>query len=214
MKILTPKQRIIFQAIKSYFARNGKTPSIRELGSEVSKLGLKANSPRSIFLHLRALEEAGYLKRLEGKKGIKIPGTLVEPFLNIPILGLASASAPTIVAEENIEGYLKISKALVNSKNIFAIKIVGDSMNQSFVGGKRIEAGDFVLVDTKAKIENEDIVLVVLDGLAAVKIYKKLSDDLVGFLPKSDNEIHKPIYVSSNDNIVINGKVIDVLKGS
>ena len=38
MEILTPKQKIVLQAMKEFFARNGKMPTVRELREEIGKL--------------------------------------------------------------------------------------------------------------------------------------------------------------------------------
>jgi hypothetical protein len=39
-----------------------------------------------------------------------------------------------------------------------------------------------------------------------------VDSDTIGLFPQSSNKIHKPIYLTPEDNFIINGKIIDVLK--
>lgn len=213
MKILTPKQKVVLQAIKKFFSENGKMPTIRELKQETAKLGLKFKSLRSVFLYLNALEEKGFIKRRSRDKGIEIIDHTKKNFVNVPVLGMASAGRPTFFAEQNVEGYLKISKGLIKSKDIFAIQVSGDSMNLSKINGKKIKENDFILVNPRVKdFNNGDKVLTVIDGLATVKVFKKIDNQMIGLFPESTNKKHQPIYLTPTDDFIINGKVINVLR--
>ncbi|MDA2921778.1 transcriptional repressor LexA [Patescibacteria group bacterium AH-259-L07] len=214
MKLLTPKQKVVLQAIKKFFAENGKMPTIRELKQETAKLGLKFKSLRSVFLYLNALEEKGFIKRSSRDKGIEVIDHAKKNFITVPVLGMANAGRPTFFAEQNVEGYLKISKKLIKSKDIFAISVSGDSMNLSKIHGKKIRENDFILVDPRVKnFNNGDKVLTVIDGLATVKVFKKIDNQMIGLFPESTNKKHQPIYLTPSDDFIINGKVIDVLNG-
>jgi len=212
MKTLTPKQKIVLQAIKKFFSENGKMPTIRELKDENAKLGLKFKSLRSVFLYLNALEEKGFIKRSSKSKGIELKNYAKKSFIDVPVLGMANAGSPTFFAEQNIEGYLKVSKALLRNKEVFAVRVFGDSMNLSKINGKKIKEDDLILVDHKVKdFKNGDRVLTVIDGLATVKLFKKISQKMIGLFPESTNKRHQPIYLTPSDDFIINGKVIDVL---
>ncbi|MDP3964629.1 MAG: S24 family peptidase, partial [bacterium] len=92
-------------------------------------------------------------------------------------------------------------------------QVSGTSMNKAKVNGKTIQSGDFILVDAHTKeFRNGDRVLVVIDGLATVKTYRSLDGKMIALLPESTDKIHKPIFLTPEDNFVINGRVIDVLK--
>lgn len=215
MHSLTPKQKTVLQAIKSYFAKNGEMPSIRELRNEIVHHGLKIKSPRSVFIYLNHLEEQGFIQRSSKNRGIELVHDSDASFIDVPVLGMANAGSPSLIAEESIEGYLKLSKRLYGPKKLFAIKISGDSMNLSSIKGKSIEDGDYILVDQGYKdYKNGDKVLVVIDGLATVKTYKKVQQGMIGLFPESNNSIHQPIYLTPEDDFIINGKVIDVLKSN
>jgi SOS-response transcriptional repressor LexA len=113
-----------------------------------------------------------------------------------------------------VEGYIKVSKRIVrDSRNVFAIQVSGTSMNRAKVNGKTIRDGDFILVDSTWKhYDNGDKVLVVIDGLATVKTFRSVDGRNIALLPESSDKKHKPIFLTDEDNFVINGKVIDVLR--
>lgn len=214
MKILTPKQKIVLQAIKDFFSENGSMPTVREIQEMSGKLGLKLKSLRSFFIYLNELEEKGYIERTSEDRGIKLKGVTHDSFLDVPVFGMANAGAATMFADQYIEGYLKVSKRIVrDSRNVFAIQVSGTSMNKARVNGKTIQNGDFILVDSTWKhYDNGDKVLVVINGMATVKTYRTVDGKNIVLLPESTDKKHKPIFLTEEDDFVINGKVIDVLK--
>lgn len=214
MDILTPKQKIVLQAIKDFFSENGEMPTVRELQGQAGRLGLKLKSLRSFFLYLNELEEKGYIERTSEDRGIRLKGVTSESFLDVPVFGMANAGAATMFADQYIEGYLKVSKKIVrNARSVYAIQVSGTSMNKADVNGKTIQNGDFILVDSSWKhYDNGDKVLVAIDGLATVKTYRTVDGRNIVLLPESTDKKHKPIFLTDEDDFVINGKVIDVLK--
>lgn len=214
MKLLTPKQQIVLQAIKQFFSENGTMPTIREIQEVSGKLGLKLKSLRSFFLYLNELEEKGFIERTSEDRGIILKGVTKDGFLDVPVFGMANAGAATMFADQYIEGYLKVSKRIVrDSRNVFAVQVSGTSMNKARVNGKTIQSGDFILVDSTWKhYNNGDRVLVVINGMATVKTYRTVDGKNIVLLPESSDKKHKPIFLTEEDDFVINGKVIDVLK--
>lgn len=216
MQLLTPKQKIVLQAIKDFFSENGTMPTVREIQEQSGKLGLKLKSLRSFFNYLNELEAKGYIERTSEDRGITLKGVTKDSFLDVPVFGMANAGAATMFADQYIEGYLKVSKKMVRAKalsSIFAIQVSGTSMNRARVNGKTIQNGDFILVDTTWKhYNNGDKVLVVIDGLATVKTFRTVDGRNIVLLPESTDKKHQPIFLTEDDNFVINGKVIDVLK--
>lgn len=213
MEILTQKQKIVLQAIKTYFTENGIMPTVREIRDESGKLGLKLKSLRSFFLYLNALEEKGYIERTSEDRGILLTGVNADTFINVPVFGMANAGAALMFADQYVEGFLRVSKRLVKDREVFAVQVSGTSMNKAKVNGKLIQNGDFILVDADTKeYRNGDRVLVVIDGLATVKTYRTVDGKTIALVPESTDTIHKPIFLTPEDNFVINGIVIDVLK--
>ncbi len=216
MNLLTKKEEIVLGAVKELFQKNGKMPTVREIQKEAVKKGLKVKSLGSIFLYLKNLKEKGFIERDPENKEIKFCKESKKQFTNIPILGTASAGSPSFFAQENIEGFLKISKRLFTkriSDGIFAIEVSGTSMDKAIVRGKNIESGDFVLIDSEYKdFRNGDKVLATVDGLVAIKTFIRIDANTIGLFPESTDSNHKPIYLTPEDNFIVNGKVIDVLK--
>lgn len=215
MNLLTKKEEIILGVIKEFFKKKGKMPTVREIQKEATKKGLSSKSLGSVFLYLKKLKEKGFIDRDKDKE-IQLCKESKKSFVSVPILGSASAGSPSFFAQENVEGFLKISKRLFTkriSDGIFAIEVSGTSMNQARVRGKNIESGDFVLVDSECKdFRNGDKVLATVDGLVAIKTFIRIDVNTLGLFPESSDSNHKPIYLTPDDNFVINGKVIDVLK--
>lgn len=210
--LLTKKEQTVLETIKNYFSDQGKMPSIRQILDEVNKIGLNIKSVGSIFTYLKALEHKGFIRR-EANRGIKLVDQNERNFIDVPVLGTANAGSPTFFAEENVQGTLKISKRLIRDDSIFAIKVSGTSMNKSKINGKQVENGDYVLVDPEYKSYNDnDKVLVVIDGLATIKTFKKIDQQTIGLFPESTDKTHQPIYLTPADNFIMNGKIVDVFK--
>ncbi len=194
---------------------------------EMAKLiKMQNESPQKIKHHLQQLQRKGFIS-IDRIKGImetssSAPGWakgLLEKtakLFSIPIVGTANCGPATIFAEENFEGFLKISSKLLHKsspKGLFAIKAVGTSMNKALIGGKRIEDGDFVIVDSRDIIPNDkDIVLAIIDNKATVK---RFIDDRVNgqIVFKADSSFdYEPIFLHPDDEFSINGKAIGIIK--
>ena len=135
-------------------------------------------------------------------------------FISIPIVGSANCGPATIYADQNIEGYLKISKRLApNKKSVFALRAEGNSLNKANIDGKNVESGDFVIVDSENTSPHDgDYVVSVIDGMANIKKYRlDESHSRIALLSESTQE-YSPIFIHKNDNFRISGKVVDVVK--
>lgn len=109
-------------------------------------------------------------------------------------------------------GFLPISKKIVsdNADNYFVLRVEGTSMNNYEVKGKTIENGSYVLIDTvKTSPNSSDAFLFIVNGAATLKKYKKDGEN-VYLLPDSKDDYHKPIILSSDDTLSINGTIKDV----
>ncbi len=213
LNFLTKKEKTVLETIKQFISSHGQAPSVREILDAVNQAGLKVKSVGSIFTYLKSLEHKGFITRNSHRGEIRLLDQNDRNFIDIPILGTANAGSPTFFAEENIQGTLKVSKRLVRDDSIFAIKVSGTSMNKSKVNGKQVENGDYVLVDPEYKsYSDNDKVLVVIDGLATIKTFKKIDPQTIGLFPESSDTNHQPIYLTPEDNFVVNGRIVDVFK--
>lgn len=180
--------------------------------------------PQKIKHHILQLEKKGLIsvdwqnKKIYPSSVAKssVVKSSVSSLLSVPILGTANCGPATIFADQNIEGYLKISKNVLGLKAIgdfFAIKAFGNSMNRAKVSGRNIEQGDYVIVDPKQKSpHNGDYVLSIIDNVANIKkFFRDVKNKLIMLLSESTEE-YPPIYIGQSENYFVSGKVIYVIK--
>lgn len=193
--------------------------TLREIGSFIGE-----SSPQKIKHHLLQLQAKGLIK-IDKVKGL-IKKTKQEweimsgnaKILSIPILGAGNAGPATIFAETNIEGFLKISSSLLAAPKkevhrLFALKVVGHSMNRAKIKDKYIEDGDYVVVDADDKeVKNNDIVLSIIDGMANIKKFFIDRENQQVVLMSVSTKEFPPIYLHAADNFMISGKVVQVIK--
>jgi len=199
---LTKRQKQILDHVSQSIQKEGYPPSIREIGEA---LGIK--SPRGVVGHLEALEKKGYLSRERGARTIKIKGgaaPLSKQENAIPLLGAIAAGSP-LLAQENIDEHLYVDERFVSGKNVFALKIKGESMI-----GAGILNGDYVFVRQQPKVDDGEIAAVLLDDEATVKRVR-CDRGLLRLI--SENPTMKPIEVKEHEKRVqILGKVVGVMR--
>ncbi len=192
--------------------------TLRRIGELIGE-----RSPQKIKHHLQQLEKKG-LVRVDKINGVIektepgwVTGLLTNArLLTIPILGSANAGPARLLAEQNIEGYLKISSTFIGTRanhQLFALKVDGPSMNRAEIEGKKIEDGDYVIVDADACSPTDgQIVLSVIDGMANIKRFRLDSDHQQVVLAADSTHDFPPIYIHESDDFLINGTVIQVVK--
>lgn len=197
--------------------------SLREMAKQI---GLSNESPQKIKHHLLQLQKKGFLAidRNQGfmKRAKHTPGWAqgllkkASQLFSIPIIGTANCGPATIFAEENFQGFLKVSSKLIGRSKptgLFAIKADGSSMNRAEINGKRIENGDYIIVDKNdVDIITGNVVLAIIDNKATVK--KFIDDRQNGqIVLKADSSFdYEPIYLHPDDEFSINGKIVGVIK--
>ncbi len=207
---LTERQKLVLNTIRNYFLDNGYAPSLTELQQM-----LDITTKRGVVNHLEALEKKGYIIRTSEPRGIQVVDNedpVYEYLVGIPILGYANAGTPLVIAQEENLGILQVDPNLVDSKenNLFALIVKGDSMNLRSINGKDLQEGHYLIVQKDSEYEDGDVVVAIVDGCATVKNIKR-EKDLVILYPQSSNPMHRPIYLNSKSDTLINGKVVMVL---
>lgn len=188
-------------------------PSLRGLGRLIG-----VDSAQQVKHHIEQLERRGLLVYDRKHKTLKLVkgwGTIHTNLVLVPILGAANAGPATLLADENLEGYLKISPKLVPRQRLFAIQVEGNSMNRANINGKSIEDGDYVIINPQAKTpKNGDYVLSVIDDVANIKRYHfdKKSNQVA--LSSESTQEYPPIIIDPREisNYLVNGKIIQVVK--
>jgi len=197
--------------------------TLREMGK---KIGLPNESPQKIKHHLLQLQKKGFLA-IDRIKGV-MDRTSATPswakgllnkaarLFSVPIIGTANCGPATIFAEQNFQGFLRVSSKLIGKSHpdgLYAIKAEGSSMNRAEIKGKRLEDGDFAIIDSKDKdINDRDIILVIIDNTATIKRLIKDSKNEQIVLRADSSFDYEPIHLHSDDDFIINGKIIDVIK--
>jgi repressor LexA len=213
-RMLSKRQREIYDFVLGYVDRHGYPPTVREIGEAV---GLA--SPSTVHAHLANLERAGYLKRdptkpralevLVGDRPRAASGRSRlpagrEPRM-LPLVGEIAAGGP-LLAEENIEDYLAVPEPLTRGGEEFLLRVKGDSMVDA-----GILSGDYVVVRRQANAQNGDIVVALAgeDEAADEATVKRFfrEDGRVRLQP--ENAALEPLYP---DHVTILGKVIGVFR--
>ncbi|MEX1014604.1 MAG: transcriptional repressor LexA [Candidatus Paceibacterota bacterium] len=193
-KELKEKELEAFRYIRNAIVHGGFSPSVRNLRDE---LGYK--SPRSALLLLNSLIERGWIKR-NSQGDLLVRKDLEEQedharTVELPLVGAVSCGSP-ILAEENIEAYIPVSRSIVSSGgNYFLLRATGDSMDQA-----GIQNGDILLVRQQNHASNGEKIVALIDDEATVKEFSK-NNGFVVLKPRSSNKEHKPIIVSNNFSI-------------
>ena len=193
MKQLSKSQIKIFEYLKEC-SENGRVPSVREI---CENTGLSSTS--TVHYHLKHLEDKGYIVREHGvNRCIQITGE--EKSVSVPVLGKVAAGNP-IVAIEDIECYVPVPEKLKRGKELFALRIQGESM---------INAGilndDIVIVNRTPVAENGEIVVALVEDSATVKRFYKENGH---YILQPENDDYEPIIV---DEVILLGKVISLIR--
>ncbi|HHT04819.1 MAG TPA: transcriptional repressor LexA [Hydrogenispora sp.] len=204
MEDLNQRQQEILDYIIKETQIKGYPPSVREIGEAV---GLSSSS--SVHAHLEKLQQLGYIRRDPTKpRAIEIlkpppeAGELFYPeVIPVPIVGRVTAGEP-ILAVENIEEYYPLPKDFTSYRELFILKVKGDSMINAGIFDQ-----DLVVVNKTTTANNGEIVVALLDnGEATVKRFFKEAGK---FRLQPENPVYQPIYT---EDLSILGRVIGLIR--
>lgn len=175
MKQLTERQKDVLDYVKKYTAKHGYPPAIREICK-----GVNLSSPATVFVHLKNLEAAGYIKTTNNKfRTIEILCEneyieTSEDVVKVPLLGKITAGSPITAIEQPNEFFDLPASLIPKKKTIFTLKVSGDSMIN--VG---IYDGDIVIVERQNTAKNGDIVVAMTEqNEATIKTFYKEKDHI------------------------------------
>ena len=197
---LTEKQQEILEIVLAHIQVDGEPPSLRD----IQKKAKTVSSMRGIALQLDSLEEAGYITRDSKAKSITLNDSLTvqhDEFIEIPLLlGRVPAGLPSMF-DEYIDRHIPVKMSATKGlRNVFAIKIIGDSM---------IDAGivedDHAIVSPSVVANNGDIVLALIEDGLTLKRFRVVDGHPILF-PANKN--YKPIA----DNFEVRGKLVNIIK--
>lgn len=192
MSELSKSQQKILDFIRNSI-QEGISPSVREICAATD-----LKSTATVHSHLKTLEEKGLIVRNQGSnRSIRLTNDNTS---FIPVLGKVTAGIP-ILAIEDVECYIPINESVRRGRELFALRVVGESM---------INAGildnDIVVVHKTPSAENGQIVVAMIDNEATVKRFYK-ENGYVRLQP--ENDAFQPIIT---DECSILGRVISVVR--
>ena len=226
-KGLSDRHYKIMSLLQEYAEIEGYPPSIREIGE---RTGITSTSV--VNYYLEQLEKWGYIERdrrisrglrVVPEKLAELGGALrsaasaVNEFLHIPVIGPIGASLPMPLPASDFnyfdyETVVDVARSMLPVKKddkLFALKVQGESMIDAMVND-----GDIVImrkVENNSEAKNGEMVAVWLPEMdeTTLKYFYKEKD---GYRLQPANPTMKPMYVSKNKPLEINGKVVMVIR--
>jgi len=226
-KRLSDRQRFILNFIGRYISEHGYAPSIREIKSEVESAGLvrtaSGNTSTSVVdYNLRALEEAGYIRRDRNKsRAIELVDSTgrsrrSEPLYSIPIATSPIAAGSPIPVLEDIrmgtttDDVIEVTGDFLGRRaahldRLYALRVTGTSMIDALIND-----GDLVIMEAQETAENGQTVAAWLKAEQEATLKRfYLEEGRVRLQPA--NTTMQPIYTDP-DNVEIKGRVVGVIR--
>ena len=185
--MLTFQQEKLLKFIIDYQKNNNVTPSFDEM-----KDGLDLKSKSGIHRIVSALEERGYIKKLNNRaRAIEIiknvnlidteSGKNKNNIISIPILGKIAAGLPIEAISDNTN-YIELPETLLKKGEYFILNVEGDSMIEA-----GIFDGDQVVIRKANDANNGEIVVALIDNNEATlkRIFKR--GQQVALQPENSN---------------------------
>ena len=185
--MLTFQQEKLLKFIIDYQKQNNVTPSFDEM-----KDGLDLKSKSGIHRIVSALEERGYIKKLNNRaRAIEIiknvnlidteSGKNKNNIISIPILGKIAAGLPIEAISDNTN-YIELPETLLKKGEYFILNVEGDSMIEA-----GIFDGDQVVIRKANDANNGEIVVALIDNNEATlkRIFKR--GQQVALQPENSN---------------------------
>ena len=208
---MTKRQKAVYDCIESFIQEHGYGPTVREV---CESLGL--SSPSTVHVHLKALEDKGFINRDPLKSRsitlanstpaleVEFPSNAIgqgfENVVSLPLVGDVAAGTP-ILAEENITDTISLPVDIVGDSASFLLSVHGDSMIEA-----GINDGDYIVVREQSTANNGDIVVALIDDGATVKRFYRERDHI---RLQPENSSMDPILVTECSIV---GKVVALFR--
>ncbi len=174
-KNLSKRQEEVLTFIKKYIAEHGYPPAIREICA-----GVGLNSPATVFVHIKNLQNLGFLKSTNNKfRTLEVVGEneyleKKEDVVKVPLLGKITAGNPITAIEQPNEFFDLPATLLPRQAKVFTLKVSGESMIN-----KGIYDGDIVIVKRQNTAHNGEIVVAMTEeNEVTLKTYYKEKDHI------------------------------------
>jgi repressor LexA len=218
-KPLSERQENILHYTWQYIQKNGRPPTIREIGEAVD-----ISSTSVVNYNLNKLKKLGYMAReSEVSRGLRLTDralafmghlseTINDAFIRIPLVGNIVAGEPIEVFTDSFAVYddedaIELGIGLMPNAtgDMFALRVSGDSMIDALVND-----GDIVIMRRESGYKNGDMVAawITPDETTTLK-YIFNENDHIRLQPANPN--YEPIIVGK-EQVEVQGKVMMVLR--
>ncbi len=200
-KLLTDRQKEILEIISDHIKEKSYAPTYQELANI-----LNIKSKYAILKHIDSLVAKGYLEKDSSARALRIihPDYLPADNTNydVPLIGRVAAGYP-ILAQENVERYVSIPRAMIKAEGrYFALKVRGDSMVNAGIFEE-----DLVIVRSANQAYSKEIIVALVEDEVTVK--RLMKKDGVTFL-HAENKAYPDIYPAGEWSI--QGKVVGLIR--
>lgn len=179
--------------INNYYKLNGCIPPNYKIANDLSL------STATISRYIKQMKEDGRIFH-DGNKTLKIR-KMVNTNIEVPVVGSIACGTP-VLAEENIESYIFLSKDMTGGTECFFLRAKGKSMMNA-----GIDDGDLVLIKKQEYAVSGDVAVILLEDEATLKRVFFENDGRIRLHPENDNM--EDFYV---DKCKIQGVAAKVIK--
>ncbi len=195
-KVLTAKQQLAYEFIRSFILRHHYAPTDAEIAT-----GIGIKSRGVAHRYVTALVKAGLIETTPDKRRNICLSDASHSF-HIPVIGRIAAGQP-IEAIQSHE-MLNVNQALLGA-NRFVLEVQGDSMI-----GDNICNGDYIICERRDAIKTGDIVVALVDNQeATLKRLEHNSDQTLSLIPS--NPTMSPMR-SNAEQVSVQGVYIGLLR--
>lgn len=135
---------------------------------------------------------------------------LANRSVRIPLFLCPSAAGSPHPGDDMVEEVIDLTELLLPDRaqgegtQLFSCRVTGDSMI-----GVGIDRGDYLICSSDKEVRPGSIVVCALNGELTVKRYEKSGGEVQLF---PENPLYEPIRITPDDNLVIHGVLIRVVK--
>jgi len=175
---LTARQHEVLAFVEEFCQQQGYPPTVREVAAA---FGIQ---PRAADDHLSALKRKGYLRREPGRsRGLALTARSTPGVVEVPLVGQIAAGRP-LLAVEQIEDSFPLPEAWTGGREVFLLRVRGESMAPTFLDG------DLALVQVQSRVEPGEAAVVLVGEEATLK---RVYPEAGGLVLKGDNPDFPPL---------------------
>jgi len=197
---LTRRQHEVLEVIRTFIGKNGYSPSLEEIGTE---LGL--SSVATVHKHVSHLVQKGYVRRSwnQNRSIEVVDGAERAGAVALPLAGTIAAGQP-LEAVETSETIAVPASMVQDAAQAFVLRVQGESMID-----EQIRDGDLVVVERRPQARDGETVVALLDGAEAT--LKRFEREGTRVRLEPANSRLKPIVIDE-ERVAIQGVVVGVIR--